>query len=136
MSDLTGSYVFGNWNTATITLDNLANAGVAVSSLIDFGGAQGIEIEAGLNGTPTATAFLNIGIERVGSDGSSASAYENAKNAQTMFFSASPNLYVRYSDGPFNKGKLAVENKTGAALGASGNTLKWRSVTAKSTINP
>jgi hypothetical protein len=130
---LDGAYAFGAWQTVSIALDNLANAAIVASTLIDFGGAAGIEIEANINGTPTATAFLNIGIERVGSDGSSVSAYENAKNAQTMFFSATPNLYVRYSDMPLNKAKLAVENKTGAALGASGNTLKYRTVTPRST---
>lgn len=129
-----GSYAFGAWQTVTITLDSLANNGIAASSLIDFAGACGIEIEANINGTPTATSFLNIGIERVGSDGSSVSAYENCKSAQTMFFSASPNLYVRFSDLPLNKGKLAVENKTGAALGGSGNTLKYRTVTPINTL--
>ena len=135
MSDLTLSYVFGSWQAVIITLDSLANSAIATSSLIDFSGATGIEIELNLNGTASATSFLNIGIGRVGSDGTSVSSFENSKGVQTMFFSATPNLYIRYNELPLNKAKLYVENKTGAALGGSGNTMKYRTVTQKSTVN-
>ena len=131
---LEGAYVYGNWATATITLDNLANASIATSAAVNFAGAFGIEVESVISGTAAATAYLNVAVERVGSDGVTASAYENAAVSKPQFFSATPNVFVRYFEGPFAIVKFAVENKTGAALSVVGNTLKYRTVTPRNTV--
>ena len=120
-------YSYGEWQTAAIVLDSLANGNSIASTGIDFKDAAGLEWELNVNGTAGATAYFDVVLLRGSADSfANFSTFENGMPLNSVFFSATPTIAIRYNESFFDNGKLAVKNNTGQALGGAGNTLRYR----------
>jgi len=121
-------YKYGEWVTAVIVLDSLANTSSISSTLIDLDGAAGVEWEFICAGTASATAYCDVVWQRAASNGTDVSSFDNAKPLNSVFLSATPAIATRYNEMSFSKGKFGVKNNTGAGLAIAGNSFKYRLV--------
>lgn len=113
----------------TISLDSLANAGVAVSDAIDNSANlyEEILLELKIAGTAAATAWLDVRMYQSIDGGTDYGTWESAAILPPIALSVTPQVYhTRVKVGQYFK--IAVKNNTGAALGASGNAASYQGV--------
>ena len=113
----------------TITLNNLANDGVAVSNAIDNSSNlyEEILLELQIAGTAAAAAWLDVRVYHSIDGGTDYGTWESAMILPPVILSATPQVYHARFRAPKHF-KIAVANKTGAALSASGNEANYQGV--------
>lgn len=113
----------------TITLNSLANGGIATSNDIDNSANldDEIELEINVNGTASATAWLDVRLLKSIDGGVTYDTWESATVLPPIILSATPQVYHARFNAPEHF-KIAVKNNTGAVLGGTNNTANYQGI--------